>query len=189
MSKSIRHVNILIFIHIEIKFVNINVYIIGANECYLMIQWGSGNFEYSFNDEVIFTGRLEFLQNNNVISEKSDRKKFDQFFGSVSEDEVYASFENNGFHLGDNFKNITNVDLYKNNIQGSVKWQNDWIYFLDGLLKFPLLENIDIRFNEGVASIRQITIDPKTLEKNVEGGTRIFKTIYTILTLINNTII
>lgn len=141
-----------------------------AAECYLMIQCGSGNFEYSINNEVILTGRLQFILCNDVKLDKPKSITSDEFFGCMSKDEVYAIFENNGFHLGDDFKNITYIDMYKNNIRGYVKWKNDWIYLLDGLLKFPLLENIDMRFNEAVASIRQITIDPQTFGKTSERG-------------------
>lgn len=70
--------------------------------------------------------------------------------------------------------------MYKNNVEGYVKWQNDWIYFLDNLLKFPLLENVDTRFNEAVTSIRQIKVDPKTFDKKTEGGTYNMIIIYRI---------
>lgn len=136
-----------------------------------MIQWGSGNFEYSINNEIILTGQLQFIRRHDMKSTETIRKTFGHYLGRISKQEVYAIFENNGLILGDNFRNITNIDMYKNNIQGYVKWENDWIYFLDGLLKFPLLESIDTRFNESVVSIRQITVDPKHFEKIVEGGT------------------
>lgn len=172
MSKYIQQVKALIKISNRIEFL-IEIDFVGTTECYLMIQWGSGKFEYSINNEIIFTGQLEFIHRDDVKLDKSNRKTFDHFYGCISKDEVYAIFENNGFYLGDNFKNITNVDIYKNNILGYVQWKNDWIYFLDGLLKFPLLENIDIRFNEAVTYIRQLTVNPKTFEKNTEGGTHI----------------
>lgn len=40
---------------------------VGPNKCYLMIQWGSGNFEYSFNNEIIFTGRIKFITEKTLI--------------------------------------------------------------------------------------------------------------------------
>lgn len=73
--------------------------------------------------------------------------------------------KNNGYNLGDNFKSIIHFDVYKNNIQGSVKWENDWIYFLNGLLEFPLLENLGICQLEAPVSIRQIIINPNVFNK------------------------
>lgn len=94
----------------------------------------------------------------------------DEFQGCVLEEEIYAVFENNGFNLGDDYKNITKFDIYKNCIQGNIKWKNDWIYFLDGLLKFPILENLGTCPIETPISIRQISINPTMFTKNNEKG-------------------
>jgi len=89
----------------------------------------------------------------------------------VSKDEIYAILENNGYDLGENFKNITNFNVYRKNIQGHVKWKNDWVYFLDGLLKFPILEDLGTCHIEAPVSIRQISIVPAMFEKNTGEGT------------------
>jgi len=139
-----------------------------------MIQWGSGNFEYNLCDEVIFSGQISFLNNehSNIETEKLKALdiKSDEFHECILKDEIYAVFENNGFNLGDNFKNITKFDIYKNHIQGNIKWKNDWIYFLDGLIKFPILENLGTCPVETPISIRQISINPTMLKKNTEKG-------------------
>lgn len=92
------------------------------------------------------------------------------FQGYVSKEEMYSFFENNGFYLGGNFKNITNFNVYKNNVQGYVEWKDDWIYFLDGVLKFPILENLDICYTEAPIYIRQIIIDPLAFNKHTKKG-------------------
>lgn len=139
-----------------------------------MIQWGSGHFEYNLNDEVIFSGQISFL--NNVYSSIETEKiksldiTSDEFQECILKEEIYAVFENNGFNLGDNFKNITKFNIYKNYIQGNIKWKNDWIYFLDGLIKFPILENIGTCPIETPIFIRQISINPMMFKKNTEKG-------------------
>lgn len=73
--------------------------------------------------------------------------------------------------MGENFKNITNFNAYKYNVQGYVNWKNDWIYFLDGVLKFPMLENLDTCHSGAPVSIRQIIIEPLVFNKHTKEGT------------------
>jgi len=140
----------------------------------IMIQWGSGSFEYNLNDEVILSGQISFLNNipSNLKTEQIKELDItsDEFQECILAEEIYTIFENNGFNLGDNFKNITKFDIYKNYIQGNIKWKNDWIYFLDGLIKFPILENLGTCPIETPISIRQISINPTMFKKNTEKG-------------------
>lgn len=139
-----------------------------------MIQSGSGYFEYTLDNKVIFSGQIEFLHKNDIstISKKtiSLDLKSDDFYGFISKDEIYKNLENNGFTLKNNFKNITNLEMYRNNIQGYIKWKNDWIYFLDGLLKFPVFENLVSCHTQTPYFIRQISIVPTIFNSNVEEG-------------------
>lgn len=91
--------------------------------------------------------------------------------GYVSKEEMYAFFENNGFDFGENFKNITNVSVYKNNVQGYVKWKSDWIYFLEGVLKFSILKNLDTCYTETPVYIRKIIIEPLVFNEHTKEGT------------------
>lgn len=141
-----------------------------------MIQLGSGHFEYNIDDEVIFSGQISFLDGKdfNIQLEKSTAQDIssDDFLEPVLNDKIYTIFENSGLKLGDKFRNITKFVVNKNNIQGYVKWTNDWIYFLDGLLKFPLLQNLGTSNIEAPISIRQISILPEIFESNTEKGTK-----------------
>jgi len=134
-----------------------------------MIQRGSGLLEYNLDDEVILSGKIGFLHDMdlNVVSDKSTafNRTSDDFQESEPKDEIYAILENNGYNLGENFKSITNFNLYRKNIQGYVKWKNDWVYFSDGLLKFPILESFGTCNIEAPVSIRQISIVPTMFEK------------------------
>lgn len=138
-------------------------------EFYIMIQWGSGLFEYSINDEVIFSGHINFINKFDLNAKPENLKIIDKtsddFQGCVSKEELYVTLKNDGYNLGDNFKNIMNFEVYKNNIQGSVTWENDWIYFLDGLLKFPILGHVGTHQLEGPVSIRKIIINPTEINK------------------------
>jgi len=112
-----------------------------------MIQLGSGVFECNIDSEIIrrlLSGELQFLNNKALCSTEEKLLHFDETSDdsllNVSEHEIYSILENNGFNLG--FKNITNFNIYKNIIQGYVRWENDWINFLEGLFKFPYLEHL-----------------------------------------------
>jgi len=137
-----------------------------------MIQLGSGVFECIMNDELILSGEIRFL--NDIVLGSTEETSIhmderpDDFYGNVSENEMYSILKNNGFNLG--FQNIPNFKIYKNKIQGSVKWENDWIYFLEGLFKFPFLEHLGTGPIEIPVYIREMSIFPALFESSSEKG-------------------
>jgi len=139
-----------------------------------MIQWGTGHFEYYLKDEVIFSGQISFINNEKLNKKTENTIESDITSGNFQEcilkDEIYEIFKNNGFSLGDNFKNITKFNIYKKYIQGNIRWKNDWIYFLDGLFKFPILKNLGTYPIETPISIRQISINPTMYKKYIVKG-------------------
>lgn len=139
-----------------------------------MIQWGTGHFEYNLNDEVIFSGQISFLDNVhlNIKTEKTIALDItsDEFHECLMKEEIYDIFKNNEFNLGEDYKNITKFDIYKNYIQGNIKWKNDWIYFLNGLFTFPILEHLGMCPIETPISIRQMNINPTVFKKNNDKG-------------------
>ena len=147
-----------------------------------MIQLGSGVFECNIDNEVILSGEIRFLNIKDLGSTKEKSvnldKTLDDFQGNVSENEIYSILKNNGFNLG--FENITNFKIYKNNLQGSVKWKNDWINFLEGLFKFPFLEHLGTSPLEIPVYIREICITPALYESRSEKGTFQYTNIFII---------
>lgn len=147
---------------------------IDSSQTYLMIQWGSGLFEYNIDNEVILSGQISFEYKTSKVANQISKKliivddKLHDFQEYVSKDEIYTLLENGGYDLGENFKNISSLEIQKNNIQGHVRWANDWIYFLDGLLKFPTLEKLNVCPLETPVFIRQISITPEIIENNIE---------------------
>lgn len=140
-----------------------------------MIHLGSGHFEYNVDDEIVLSGQISSLHDKtfNLQLEKSTYLDMasDDFLGSVFNDEIYTVLENSGLNLGDKFKNIIKFEMNTKNIQGYIKWTNDWIYFLDGLLKFPLLQNLGTSNVEAPIYIRQLSIIPAMFKSNTEKGT------------------
>ncbi|XP_016657076.1 fatty acid synthase isoform X4 [Acyrthosiphon pisum] len=149
---------------------NVKIHPTDSYHCYIMIQLGSGLFECDVDNEVILSGEIRIL--NNIVSGSNEEKSInfdnttDNLLCNVSENEIYSILKNNGFNLG--FKNITNLNIYKNNIQGSVKWENNWIYFLECLFKFPFLDHLGTGPIEIPVYIREMFINPALFENHSE---------------------
>lgn len=145
-----------------------------------MIQKASGFFEYILNDIIILSGQICYFDdkvlNSKLEVPKISDRKLDDFHGCISKYELYNILEKNGYQLGDNFKNITYFNIYKKKIEGYVQWTNDWIYFLESLLKFPLFENLSISHVETPVSIRQISINPALIGTERSTCIQLFKT-------------
>jgi len=139
-----------------------------------MIQYGSGLFEYSIDNELVFSGQISLLDEKDFNTKSTQPITLDKlsntYEGYVLKDEIYAMLENNGYCLGDNYKNIIKIDTSEKYIQGYVKWTNDWVYFLDGLLKFTLLEDLETHKLNAPISIREIKINPVIFQNLPEKG-------------------
>ncbi|XP_050423058.1 fatty acid synthase-like [Adelges cooleyi] len=127
-----------------------------------MIQC-SGFFELSWNGTIILTGQIEFTTKKYSIPQTLDHA-IENSESLISKNEIYAIFEKKGYQLGEHFKTINNVELFKNEIRANIKWNNDWLYFLDSLLKISLLENVNASFIETTKSIQEIWINPTILQ-------------------------
>lgn len=138
-----------------------------------MIQLGSGVFECNIDNEIILSGEIQFSNNKTLGSTEEKSIHFDEtsedLHLNLSENEIHSILENNGFNLG--FKNIANLKIYKNKIQGLVKWENDWINFLEGLFKFPYLEHLGTGPIEIPVYIRELCIIPALFENRSDKGT------------------
>lgn len=154
------------------NFTNFYLCFIDDSHHFLMIQWGTGNFEYSVNDIAILSGKICFMDDTNLNQKLEEVTTFDKtsddFLEYVLKDEIYALLEHKGYNLSDNFKNIFDLKVYKKSIQGNVKWINDWIYLLDGILKFPLFENMSAYLLEAPVFIREIHIIPLKMMNSEE---------------------
>lgn len=140
-----------------------------------MVQRGSGLFEFNCNDKTICSGQIQYLMQDNdldVLPKKTLQldTTVEHCLEYAMKEEIYSVFEDNGYNLGDNFKNITNYKVNENIIQGCVKWKNDWIYFLDGLLKLSLLEDLSKNCMKSPIAIRNIIILPSTFDNITEKG-------------------
>lgn len=138
-----------------------------------MIQRGSGHFEYNINNKVVFTGQIKFFDttdSNTKSVQLFNLDKTHNYKQYILKDEIYTQLENKGYCLGKNYKNIVMSSYSEKEIQGYVEWKNDWIYFLDGLLKFTLLEHLETDQLIAPVSIREMIISPKKFKNIINKG-------------------
>lgn len=137
-----------------------------------MVQRGTGYFEYNFDDEIIMSGTIHPIDDACLVKKTKivhvSEENFENFQSCSSNVELYTVLENSGYYLGDEFKNIFSFNTYNNHIQGYVKWKNDWVYFLEGLLKFSILDNLGTHSIETPIAIREITVFPRMFENYVD---------------------
>lgn len=85
-------------------------------EFYSLIQSGSGHFEICLDNEVIIKGKV-FRPDTIDINHINPKMKYpvtvsDEPYSSISKHDLYTMLEHNGYDLGKNFKNVTNIDLH-----------------------------------------------------------------------------
>lgn len=138
-----------------------------------MIQRGSGHFEYNIDKKVVVTGQIKFFDttdSNTKSVESFNLDKTHNYEGYVLKDEIYTQLESKGYCLGENYKNIVMSSYSEKEIQGYVEWKNDWIYFLEGLLNFTLLEHLETDQLLAPVSIREMTIAPAKFKNIIAKG-------------------
>lgn len=85
-------------------------------EFYSLIHCGSGYFEICLDDEVIIRGKI-FRPDAIDMNKINPKMKYpviesDEPYSSISKHDLYTLLEHNGYDLGKDFKNVTNIDLY-----------------------------------------------------------------------------
>ncbi|EFA05248.1 Fatty acid synthase-like Protein [Tribolium castaneum] len=122
------------------------------------IQRKSGFFEIVENDSIVMTGRV--LVPDDIKSYQVDLpelKVSDDPKEYLDEFEVYKELYLRGYNYSGLFKG-----LVKCNIDGSsglVRWDNNWISFMDKMLQIKILE-LDSRLLYVPTGIKKLSIDP-----------------------------
>lgn len=134
-------------------------------EFYSLIQCGSGNFEICLENEVIVSGKILRPDAIDMTPIKPKMKYLDTVsdlpHSSISKHDLYSLLEHNGYELGEQFKTVTNIDLHFEEYRGNVKWDGDWMKFLNGIFTFLIHKSMETNDNPAdVSFIRKMYIDP-----------------------------
>ncbi len=122
----------------------------------IMIHPSSGEFKVLNEDTVNVTGSIMHTENVKLF----EKNKTEISNGSVtlSSDDLYKEFRLRGYNFHGEFTRI--VELNTDGSQGKLKWDGNWIPFLDGVLQMyvPLEES---RICVLPVAIQKFVIDPK----------------------------
>ncbi|XP_025423656.1 fatty acid synthase-like [Sipha flava] len=131
------------------------------------IQAGTGRFELCLNNKIVLSGNIfvfDDLKFKNTITTVHKENSCEDLV-SLNHDEVYSSLEQFGYCVGNVFKTVKRVDIFKNKIQWSLLWDNNWIHYLDALMQVPTMHHIEKHGELLVpVSIQEICIDPTAVE-------------------------
>ncbi|XP_065212158.1 fatty acid synthase-like [Planococcus citri] len=141
----------------------------------VFIQKGSGKFEIlKYNESnsnkatKIMTGI--FYQADRTSKNIVDGQKFHDIKHTISDDEFYKVFKNVGYELKDSFRSLDVLKYKDNDYYAKIKWQKNWVTFLDALLKFDMFSEIknetDLLYTQ---KIRRLEISAEEISSIEEG--------------------
>uniref|UniRef100_A0A2S2P8N0 Fatty acid synthase n=1 Tax=Schizaphis graminum TaxID=13262 RepID=A0A2S2P8N0_SCHGA len=141
-------------------------------EFYSLIQCGSGHFEICLENEVIVSGKIFRPDSIDMTLIKPKMKYPDTVsdvpHSSISKYDLYSLLEHNGYELGETFQTVTNIDLYFEEYRGNIKWDDDWMTFLNGIFTFLIHQSMETNDNPtDVSTIRKMYIDPSKFKDSV----------------------
>ncbi|XP_065212332.1 fatty acid synthase-like [Planococcus citri] len=141
----------------------------------VFIQKGSGNFEIlKYNESnsnkttKIMTGI--FYQADPTSKNIVDDQKFHDIKHTISDDEFYNVFNNVGYDLKDSFRSLEVLKYKDDDYYAKIRWQKNWVTFLDALLKFDMFSEIknetDLLYTQ---TIRRLEISAEKVSSIEEG--------------------
>jgi len=138
-----------------------------SSELCTSIQAGTGRFELCLNNDIILSGYIFILDNlkfstNSTVNKNNDN---DSQIVSLEHNEVYSILEQFNYCVGDVFKTIKHVDIFKDELKSNVSWDGKWTHYIDAMLQLPTFYHMEIRGELVVpVSIQEICIDPAKVE-------------------------
>lgn len=110
----------------------------GSVRLMISIMETKGDFEISEGGSIVVTGRIyspedPSLHLNNIIHVP----KVDDDNLRMVTDDIYKELRLRGYEYGPTFRGILDAD--NKGIEGKLKWENNWISYLDTMLQFSIL--------------------------------------------------
>ncbi|CAF3544138.1 unnamed protein product [Rotaria sordida] len=115
----------------------------------------NGTFEIIKNNTIIVTGRISL--NEQLTMQKFHKQiKLNNIEKNLQTNEIYRDFNLRGYEYSGLFRGINQIDI--NEIYGELKWNNEWISYLDTMLQVHLITSQGLQLPTRIDSLR---IDPK----------------------------
>ncbi|CRK99510.1 CLUMA_CG012829, isoform A [Clunio marinus] len=126
-------------------------------EFMIVIQPGTGSFEISEGSSTLVTGVVKEVKKTNQV--EIDRTDIDKNLAPLLKNrDFYKELRLRGYHYSGLFRSIT--EARSDGLYGKVKWDNNWVAFLDCLLQISILGK-DTRSLALPTSIQKLSINPK----------------------------
>ncbi|CAF4521555.1 unnamed protein product, partial [Rotaria magnacalcarata] len=122
---------------------------------YVNILPTNGAFEIIENSTIIVTGRIS--QSEQLTMQKFHQQiKFNDNDKNLQTNEIYRDFNLRGYEYSGLFRGINQMNI--DGTCGELKWNNDWISYLDTMLQVHLIPSQGLQLPTRIDSLR---IDPK----------------------------
>ncbi|CAH0548595.1 unnamed protein product [Brassicogethes aeneus] len=131
----------------------------GVVELTVMIQKGTGDFEIAEGGQPVVTGNIQF--DNKVKNEQLTLQTAsvdDEKVLPLKTKDIYKELRLRGYNYSGLFRGLEEVNGEVT--KGKIKWQNNWVAFMDNLLQMKILE-FDSRLLYVPTQIKRLTINPK----------------------------
>ncbi len=132
---------------------------------YVNILPNNGTFEIIENNTIIVTGKIS-------LSEQLTMQKFhkqnvlNSNEKSLQTNEIYRDFNLRGYEYSGLFRGINQINI--EGTSGELKWNNDWISYLDTMLQVHLIPTQGLQLPTRIDSLR---IDPKIHLESISSST------------------
>ncbi|CAF3471296.1 unnamed protein product [Rotaria socialis] len=122
---------------------------------YVNILPTNGTFEIIENNTIIVTGRIS--QSEQLTMQKFHQQmKINDNDKNLQTNEIYRDFNLRGYEYSGLFRGINQMNI--DGTCGELKWNNDWISYLDTMLQVHLIPSQGLQLPTRIDSLR---IDPK----------------------------
>lgn len=119
----------------DVKFLRATSFAKGVEiEFTVMIQPGTGRFEISEGATAVVTGFVKQLENENLTDFEMALKPEIPVLPSK---DFYKELRLRGYHYSGLFRSV--VEARSDGLQGKVRWESNWVAFLDCLLQIQIL--------------------------------------------------
>ena len=122
---------------------------------YVNILPNNGLFEIVENNTVVVTGRIS-VSEQLTMQQFYSRTTFNKDETLLQTNEIYRDFNLRGYEYSGVFRGIQNMTV--DGIQGELKWNDEWISYLDTMLQVHLIPSQGLQLPTRIDSLR---IDPK----------------------------
>jgi fatty acid synthase len=132
---------------------------------YVNILPTNGTFEIIENNTIIVTGKISLSEQ--LTMQKFHRKiQLNSNEKYLQTNEIYRDFNLRGYEYSGLFRGINQITI--DGIYGELKWNNDWISYLDTMLQVHLIPTQGLQLPTRIDSLR---INPKLHLESVSSST------------------